>query len=457
MTGCPHAPPEVTAGRLMGSALAIRRDPLAAYADAAQHGDVVTLRIGPVVTRPSPHLVSHPDGVQHVLAAGGAVYAKGDPTFVEMRRWFGDGVLMMDGEPWRVRRRMLQPLFTARQVAAFDHLMAAETDQLVDRWMAAARSGIPVDVNEDMAAFTMLLLSRVLMGGDADAALRPITSAYPVLNRHVLRRLTSPVPFGAHLPSPSNIRAKSARAKVTAAARAVVDRRIEQGKPTGREDLVDRLLAAEDPETGVSMSRTDIVNELVTFLLAGQETTATALVTTLYLLAQHPEVQDEVRAQVDDVLSGRACEASDIDDLTAIGRALHESMRLYPPVWGITRQCTEDSEVGGHTIARGRTVAVSQWVTHRDPRWWPSPTSFDPDRWDDPEVAERHRYGWFPFGGGPRACIGRRFALQEATIALAGILQRFRLQPVTTELHVQAGVTLTPSEPVYIQLAARAS
>lgn len=454
MTGCPVSPPELPAGRLMGSLAAMRNDPLSTYAAAANHGDVVAIRVGPAMLGLRPHVVAHPDGVQHVLGRAAATYRKEDPTFDEIRRWFGDGLALIHDEPWKIRRRTVQPLLTARHVAAYDHQMAATTDELVQRWEGHARTGEPVDLAADLKTFALDVLNRVMMGGDAEAAASTISPNCAILSQHVLRRLSSVVPFGSHLPSPSNIRARTARRQLFAAAGAIVEKRTESGAASDPPDLLDRLLVATDPETGASMSRTDIVDDLIILLLAGHETSSTMMMTALHLLAKHPEIQDEVHAEVDTVLGGRACTAADLDDLGAIDRVLRESMRLYPPFWGVTRRSIDDDEIGGYRIEAGQMVAVSQWVTHRDPRWWECPAQFDPARWNG-RAAERHRYAWFPFGGGPRGCPGERFAMQEGLIALAGVLQRFRLTPVTDELKVRAGVSLLPTEPVYVRLQLR--
>lgn len=449
-------PAEVPAGWLAGSAPDLLRDPLATYVAAHRHGDVVTMRAGPPGIGLRFHLAFHPEEVQQVLAGEAGTYAKSDPLYGELRRWFGDGLLTAEGEAWLARRRTLQPLFTARSVAEQDGPMVAETDALLRRWDEPARAGQPVDVHEDMTTFTLLTVSRVLFGGDADTALQTVAETFPVLSRHAQRRIASPVPFGAHLPTPGNLRAASARRRLFDAARAIVNRRIDRGQTGEGTDLLDRLLAAKDPETGESLRREDIVTDVITFLLAGHETTATALTAALYLLAGHGDAQERVASQVDEVLDGRPCRASDVGDLTLVDRVLRETMRLYSSAWSVTRMTTADTQLGGCPVDAGTMVVIPQWVTHRDPHLWDDPDRFDPDRWSDDRAAERHRYAWYPFGGGPRACIGRHFAMQEAVIALAGILQRFELQPHTPEMEVEAGLTLRPAGPVLVQLRPRA-
>lgn len=457
-----RVPPEVPGGRLTGSIRDLLRDQLGTYTAALRHGDVVTMRVGPPRLGTSSCLVFHPDGVQHVLASAARTYLKKDPVYTELRLWFGDGLLTDEGPRWQARRRTVQPLFTARQVAAFDAPMLAEVQALLQRWDTHARTGEPVDLHADMTALTLYVVSRVLLGGEADETLESIAATYPVLNRHVLRRIASLVRLPHQVPLPGNVRAHAAKARLFGSAREVVRRRTARRdgrregpvSPPGG-DLLDRLLAARDPETGAGLSEEELVSQVVTFLLAGQETSAIALTAALHLLAQHPEAQERLHDEAAAVLAGRAPQAADVPQLPLAAHVFYEALRLYPPAWASARRAETDDAVCGYRVDEGTMVVISQWVTQRDPRWWEEPERFLPGRWVGDQSAERHRYAWFPFGGGPRACIGRHFALQEAVLVLSAIVQRFRLSPVTPALNVQAGVTLQPREAVLAGVEAR--
>lgn len=452
---CGHEPPEVPSSWLAGSARDLLSDPLATYTAAHAHGDVVTMRVGPPKVGWSACILYHPDDIQHVLAGAVGNYPKQDPSYMELRRWFGTGLLTYEGPRWQARRRTIQPLFTAHRVAEFDEPMRIEIDRLLERWVAQEQVRDPIDLHSDITQFTLRVVSRVLLGGDADAMLGTISSTYPVLNRQVLRRLTSLVPLSDRVPLPSNRRAHAAKARLFGAAREVVHGRATSVATPGDGDLLDRLLAARDPETGATLSEEEVVSEVVTFLLAGHETTATALTATLHLLARHPDIQERLHEDVIEVIGGGTPGATDVPQLEAVASVFNEGLRLYPPVWGLPRLAAADDTVSGYRLPEDRMVMLPQWVTQRDPRWWDAPEQFQPDRWGADGQSDRHRYAWFPFGGGPRACVGRHFALQEAVMLLATIVQRFRLRPVTARLDIEAGVTLRPSAPVMAALEAR--
>jgi cytochrome P450 len=449
-------PPPVPAPRLAGSAFELLRDPVATYRAAQRHGDLVTMRVGPPRLGTLSCLAMHPEGVQHVLAGAAATYVKQDRVYGELRQWFGDGLLTVDGPRWQAQRRTLQPLFTARQVAAFAEPMLDEVERVLRRWTGAAAAGEPVDLHEDATVFALRLISRVLLGGDADSTINTIAQTYPVLNRHVLRRLTGLVPSSPRLPFPQNLRAQSAKDRLFGSCREVVRRRVAAtAAPAAAPDLLDELLNAEDPETGRGLSEDELVSQVVIFLLAGHETSATAMTATLHLLALHPEVQEELHDELRRILGGRGPQAADVPRLGAVARVFHEALRLQPPVWGIARSAGADDVLDGHLIPEGMMVVTPQCVTHVDPRWWEEPRRFRPARWTKAAEAERPRYAWFPFGGGPRACIGRHFALQETVLLVASTVQRFRIHPMTRVLQTDAGVTLRPRSAVLARLEPR--
>lgn len=447
--------PRVPAPWLTGSAVELLRDPLGTYMAGRAHGDVVTMRVGPPRLGTTACALYHPDAVQHVLATAAAAYPKSDPSYVELRRWFGDGLLTTEGPDWQARRRTLQPLFTARQVAEFDAPMLREIGQLVRHWDERCHAGEPVDLHGDITALTVRVVSRVLLGGDADDTLATIMRTYPVLNRQVLRRMTSVVPLPHRLPFPGNVRARRAKAQLFDAARAVVRRRTARPGRRSDEDLLDLLLAAREPETGEALSEDDVVREIVTFLLAGHETSATALTAALHLLATHDDAQERLREEVVEVLGDRAPQAADVPRLEFTAMVFHEALRLYPPSWGLPRLAAQDDALGGYHVPAGTMVVTSPWVVQRDARWWPEPERFCPQRWAPEHQADRHRYAWFPFGGGPRRCIGQHFALQEAVFALSMIVQHFRLRAVRETLEIEAGVTVRPRGAVRAVLEAR--
>jgi cytochrome P450 len=285
-------------------------------------------------------------------------------------------------------------------------------------------------------------------------------------NVTMFRRVIQPWgPLRVALPTPANFRYHAARWRLRATLRRfIAERRASRASGTERDDLLSRLLAARDTEAAEAggMSETQLVDECVTLFAAGHETTANALTFALRLLSHHPEAAGRLRDEADRVLGdgadgGRMATAGDLDALPYARMAIAEAMRLYPPAWIQGRQALEPCEVAGHAVPRGAVVFVSQWVNHRDPRWWPDPETFDPGRFD-PQRPDpgRPRWAYFPFGGGSRSCVGEAFAWAEATIVLATVVRRWRLEPVEPgPIPLEPGITLRPAREVRMVMRRR--
>ncbi|GLZ36039.1 cytochrome P450 [Lentzea sp. NBRC 105346] len=429
---------------LLGSALALRRDLLGTYERArAEFGDIVRLTAGPMTL----YNVFHPDHVQHVLATNAANYRKDNQANEDIAALFGNGLLTSQDETWRGQRRIVQPIFTRNRVAAATEDMALESHRLVSRWFTSDT----VDLNREMVTYAMRVVGRILFGADVDEAAAVCTDTFPVLGEYVRRRGMSPRPLPRHWPTPANRRAARARARLVGVADELVRRR----RLDSSGDLLSLLLTASDPETGDRFDDVQVRDQVLVFLLAGHDTTATTLTFTLYLLARHPEVQEAVHGEVSAVLSGRLPESGDIPKLVNTAAAVKEAMRLYPPAYFVGRLTPAGDEIGGYAIPAGGTVLTSPWVTHRHPAFWDAPSAFRPERFAPDAEVGRHRYSYFPFGGGPRACIGMQFALTEAVVAVATIVQRYRLGPVRSKPSLATGITLRPAGPVLCGLSAR--
>jgi cytochrome P450 len=392
--------------------------------------------------------------VKAVLAGSREGYSKGNRFYQQIAQSFGSGLLTSEGELWRRQRRLVQPLFTRRQIAAYAELMAEEAAAVAGRWDRATRNGWSVDANAEMVGLALRVVGRAIFGDDVARAGAVLDSAFPVLNRHTFRRAMSPLAPPASWPTPDNRRAARARRALYE----VVDELIAHRQRAGAdgEDLLSRLLLARDPDTGEAMDLQQVRDEALIFLLAGHETTSTALTFTLHLLGRHPTEQQLVLDELDTVLDGRPPTLDDAPALERTAMAIKEAMRLYPPAYALGRLSVTENEVGGYSIPAGAYVVVSQFATHRHPQFWDDAEAFDPARFTPEREGARHSHAYFPFGGGPRACIGSHFAMLEATMAVALLLQRFRISsdqedvPLDTE-----GITLRPKGAVPIQLAAR--
>ena len=410
--------------------------------------------MGPPGLRFEMVYVFHPDGVRQVLAGPRERYSKRDRLYEMLGEVLGWGLLTSDGERWQRQRRLLQPLFTRKQVGSYADLMAEEALGVAARWERPARSGGVIDANAEMTRLALCVVGRSIFGDDVDQAAPVVDSAFAVLNRWWFRRTMLPVCLPTSWPTPGNLRGTRAQRALYG----VVDELIARRESAGADgqDLLSRLLRARDPDTGAAMDAQEVRDEALVFLLAGHETTSTALTLTLWLLARHPAEQQLVHDELDSVLAGRTPTAADAQALARTTMVINEAMRLYPPAYLLARRSEVDQEIGGYAIPAGITVGVSQYATHRHPAFWHDPDRFDPDRFAPEREAGRHPYAYFPFGRGPRACIGLHFAMLEAVIAVAVLLQRYRVTSKDAHAPVDTkGITLRPKGPILIGLIPR--
>ncbi|MER7568295.1 cytochrome P450 [Streptomyces sp. NPDC097941] len=434
--------PSVAGSRLTGAMTALRRDPLATYLRARRdHGDVVRFTVGPPGLREDLFAVFSAEGAQQVLARS-VGFRKDDSFYDEIRSIFGNGLLTSQDEDYVRQRRLIQPLFTRRKVDRYATAMCEETLRTVTEWKAMDHE--PLDVIPEVTRLTQRVVTRVLFGAASEEAGDVVDRCFPLLGAYMLKRGFAPLPFPRTWPTPANRRAAAARRDLYE----VCDRIIRERNPqeTGN-DLLELLLQAGEG-TGDQLSPEEIRDQVLIFFLAGHETTATSMTFALHLLARHPEAQARAREEVDRVLGGRTPTADDFDRLEYVHMALKEAMRLYPPSPGISRRATAETEIDGYCIPAGKIVFLSPWVTHRHPAYWQDPEAFAPERFSPELEAERPRYAWFPFGGGPRACIGQYFSMLEAVLAIAVILQAFEVEAVDTEIRLTQKMALRSEGPI---------
>jgi cytochrome P450 len=449
------APPNPPANRVLGWALELRRSRIHTYERVMrEHGDLVRLVVGPPGRRFDLFCVFHPDGVRAVLAGSREGYSKGTRFYRQIAEAFGWGLLTSEGELWQRQRRLIQPLFTRKHIASYVGLMAEEAATVAGRWERAGRNGNSVDAGSEMVRMALRVVGRAIFGDDVSKAGDVLDSTFAVLTRRTFRRATAPLAVPASWPTPSNRRAAHARAALYG----VVDELIAHRERAGADgdDLLSRLLRARDPDGGEAMDIQQVRDEALIFLLAGHETTSTALTFTLHLVGRHPTEQQLIHEEIDAVLDGRPPTGDDAPRLERTARAIKEAMRLYPPAYALGRLAENDQQVGGYTIPAGSFVVVSQYATHRHSHFWKNPEAFDPARFTPERDAARHPYAYFPFGAGPRSCIGSRFAMLQATIATAVLLQRFRIHSRSDHVELDTqGITLRPKRAVPVQPAAR--
>jgi len=415
-----------------------------------EYGEVVRFRVGQSVF----HLLNDETSARHVLQLNYRNYTK-SRNFDEIRRVLGNGLLTSEGEFWLRQRRLAQPAFHPDRLAACAGTVVEATERRLNAWAGIAASNEPIDVHEAMLGLTLGIVGRILFGVDLEQEESRVGPALTVLMRHANRRLRAIVKLPTAVPTPGERRFKRALRELDELVLRIIRERAASDHDRG--DLLSMLLRVRDAETGEPMSEAQVRDEVMTLLLAGHETTAGALSWTFHVLSQYAEVQQQMHREVDDVLGGRPPGYADLTRLEYTRRVLQEAMRLYPPAWFIERQAIADDIVCGFHIPAGSLVGISPYTLHRNPRLWPDPERFDPDRFRPELSADRSRFAYLPFGAGPRVCIGAGLAMLDAHLILAMVAQRFTIasDPAHT-VELEPLTTLRPRTGVRVRLSRRA-
>lgn len=426
-----------------------RRDALDTFARLArEHGDVVRFK-----GLWTSYLLTNPDHVEHVLQTNSRNYRKGR-IYKELIPSTGEGLFVTDGETWLRQRRLAQPAFHKQKVAAFTRVMSQATEEMLERWRPAAKNGTPISVDAEMTRLTLGIVTRSLLSRDLSDEADAMNRSFEVIRTFMMHRLTSFVKLPVGMPFPRNRQFRKAIADADRLVYNIIaERRRGGGSP---DDLLSLLMAATDEDTGERMSDKELRDQALTIIGAGYETTTQALAWTWYLLARHPHAEERLHCELAEVLDGRTPTFEDLPKLRYTLSVFQESMRLYPPAWMLSRTAIVDDEIGGHPIAAGSEMLLMMFLTHRDPRYWDRPDDFDPDRFSAENSDSRARFAYYPFGGGPRQCIGNAFALMEAQVIIAAVAQKYRLRPATDKpIEAEPSVTLRPRGGVTVTLEAR--
>jgi cytochrome P450 len=427
--------------------IAYRRGPLPYFQNLAkQYGDISYFKIGPQ----EAYFLNHPDLIKDVLVTNNQNFMKG-LVLQRSKRLLGEGLLTSEGEFHRRQKRLAQPAFHRQRIATYADVMTAYAMRTSDRW----RDGDTLDMSHEMMRLTLAIVGKTLFDADVESESGEVGDAMNVV-MELFDTLTMPFfELLQKLPLPQLRRFDSAREKLDRIIYRLIHERRRSGVDHG--DLLSMLLLAQDEEDdGGRMTDQQLRDELLTIFLAGHETTANALTWTWYLLSQHEDVEKKLHEELDKVLSGRLPSFEDVAQLRYTEMVLAESMRLYPPAWAVGRLSTVDCEIGGYDVPARSLVVMSQYVMHRDERYYSDPLVFDPLRWR-PEVRElRPQFSYFPFGGGPRRCIGEGFAWMEGVLLIATLAQQWRMRLVPHHpVALKPLITLRPKHGMRMTISRR--
>lgn len=438
-------PPGPDGYPIVGNTPQIVREPIEFLEGLRTYGDVVRYRIaGNTVTA-----LLHPEYVERVLVEEPDRFER----YLFEDRGFDfapEGILFTDGEQWRTQRRIMQPAFTIDRIRSYAETMSGVADATADRW---AR-GDEIVLNRACSRLTLEILASTLFDVEVDPTGddEAIAQAARIINEQAnSRSVASYIP--EWVPTPGNRRYRRAMADYRDRVTELIDRR--RGGGENADDLLSILLFAEGPD-GTTLSEEEIRDNLLTFAFAGHETTSLALTYAFLLLSQHEAARSRLDAELETVLDGAVPTFADVSELEYTERVIKEAMRLYPPAFLMLRKATADAVIGGYEIPAGSVVSLPQYLLHRDERFYDEPDAFRPDRWHDELEAQLPDYAYFPFGGGPRHCIGMRFAMLELKLVLATLAQRFEFELLSDpEPKLAPGATLQPAEDVRMRVTER--
>lgn len=434
---------------MLGVLPRIWRDPLAFFQQVAlEQGGVARVGLGHFTL----YLLSDPEAVQYVLADNASNYWKGSGLDL-VKPVMGEGLATSTGDFWMRQRRLMQPSFQRKRIASLLPVMREVVSELIARWRGPARSGQPVDVAVDMSRLVQDLIFRTIFGASLGEKTASLAEALVEINKYMNSIVWSLLPIPKWIPTPRRRRFRRAMQQLDAVVYGLIEER--RGAAGDDSDLMGRLLAARDPETGEAMTDLQLRDEIMTLFVAGHDTTASAAAWTLALLSQNPAVRGQVVEELA-FLDGALPGADDLARLELLDRVLKESMRVYPPGWLLVRTPHADDTIGGYDIPKGAPLLISQYVIHRHPKLWQDPERFDPDRFLPERSQGRPRYAYFPYGGGQRLCIGNTFAQMALKLILAAIHQRYVLDLVPGhKLVPQPLTTLRPKHGVLMTIRAR--
>ena len=440
-----NLPPGPKGKPIMGVMREFNRDTLGFIERCRDFGDVVRTRFLWV----HAYFLYNPADIETLLTTNARSYRKAEslrsPFF---HRLVGNGLVTSEGDFWRRQRRLAQPAFHRQRISSYGDIMVQYAQRMIANW----HDGEPRDLSRDMTRLTLEIVVKTLFNSDVSKDADHIGQVLTSLVKPFASQATVKWILDNRLPTPGHRKYFNAVSEIDRIVFRIIAERRASGYDEG--DLLSMLLQAQDDD-GTRMSDAQLRDEVMTLFLAGHETTALALSWSWYLLASHPEAEQKFHAELDDVLGGRTPAVSDMSNLKYTEMIAKEAMRLYPPAYAVGREAIEETEIGGFRVPKGTQLFAFQWVTHRDPRYFDDPAAFKPERWTSENSEPLPKYAYFPFGGGPRQCIGNYFAMMEIVLLLATIGQRFRFTLADEKVEVLPVLSLRPKSGIKVTLHQR--
>lgn len=436
---------------LIGAMPLLRKDPLHFLLEAVRrHGDVVSLGGFPWQKY---YFINNPLDIESIFKERHKGYVRG-ANFQLMRDLAGSGVFLAEGDAWRRQRKLMQPSFHMQHLTRMVDTMNGVAADMVKKWRQVARDGQAIDIERDLAHLALDIAVKTLFGTEVAEHAAAVRRSVQVALGHLYDRVWSLYNLPTFIPTPANRRYRQAVATINSVVYEIIAGRRQSGELGG--DVLSMLLGVQDEETGEGMTDRQIRDEVVTLMVAGHETTALAMSWTLHLVSQHPEIERRLHEEIDAVLEGRQPTLADLPRLQYLNMVFKESLRLYPPFWMYTRSPLEDTAIGGHSIAAGSILVFSPYVTHRHPGYWKNPEAMDPERFTPESSAHRPLFAYFPFGHGPRQCIGQRMAELECLLTLATVLANLSPHRVPgRRVEPDPGISLRPKHGIWMTLHER--
>lgn len=439
--------PRPKGNAILGNLPDLREDPLRYVIEVSQkHGDIVALNLGPSKVV----LVAQPDAIEHVLQRNYRNYQK-SPFYQKLRPVLGDGLVMAEGDDWRRQRQLIQPAFHKDRLRELDDIIVSATSGLLEEWSRAEAKNTPVDVFDSMMALSLEVMIRAFFGVNADHVKQTVMECVAVMLDDSERRVWSLFDLPMSVPTPNNVRLRRAIERLDSVVLEIVDQ--HRHNPDQDPNLLSLMIDAVADEETEWFGIGQLLDEVKTMLIVGHETTGTAMAWTFYLLSQHPDVWRRMQEEIAMTLGPRTPTAADAAGLNFTRMVIQESLRLYPPAWTMSRVALEDDCIGGYAIPAGTNLMLSPYVVQRNAKYWPNPEGFDPSRFENFDTGKQPANTYFPFGGGPRRCIGEHFAVMEMSLVLAMITQRFRLDLVPGQnIQPVPKISLRPSQAVQMSI-----